>query len=67
MVTNMAAKIGKWPFWTKVETCNREINIEHKQIPKKNILTYDENYQGTQYTKKFFGVCLCFLGLEVKI
>ena len=31
----MAAKIGKSPFWSKFETCNRGIDIEHKQIPKK--------------------------------
>ena len=28
-------KIGKWPFWSKLETCNIGINIDHKQIPKK--------------------------------
>ena len=46
-----------------METCNRGINIEHKQIPKK-YLTDDENYHGTQYIKRlffccFFGICLC--------
>ena len=25
MVTKMAAKIGKWPFWSKFETFYREI------------------------------------------
>ena len=39
-------KIGKWPFWSKFETGNKGINIEHKQIPTKN-LTDDENYHGT--------------------
>ena len=28
-------KIGKWPFCSKFETYDREINIEHKHIPKK--------------------------------
>ena len=28
-------KIGNWPFWSKFETLDREINIEHKQIPKR--------------------------------
>ena len=28
-------KIGKLQFWSKFETCYREINIEHKHIPKK--------------------------------
>ena len=32
---------------------DREINIEHKQIPK-NILTEDENYHSTQHIKSFF-------------
>ena len=27
-------KVGKWPFWSKYVTFDREINIEHKQIPK---------------------------------
>ena len=57
MVTKMAAKnrlkIEKLPFWSKFETCNRGINIEHKQIPK-HILTDYENDQGTQYIKRFF-------------
>ena len=35
MVTKMAVKIGNWPFWSKFETFDRAINIEHKQIPKK--------------------------------
>ena len=34
MVTKMAAKVGKLPFCSKYETYDREINIEHKQIPK---------------------------------
>ena len=33
---------------------DRPINIEHKQIPKKNILTADKNYHGTQHIKRFF-------------
>ena len=40
------------------ETCNRGIDIEHKQIPK-NILTDDENYHGTQFIKSFFFVFAC--------
>ena len=39
-------------------TCNRGINIEHKQIPK-NILTNDENYHCTQYIKSIFLVFAC--------
>ena len=27
-------KIGNWPFRSKFETFDREINLEHKQIPK---------------------------------
>ena len=27
-------KIGKLPFWSKFETFDRAINIEHEQIPK---------------------------------
>ena len=27
-------KIGNWPFWSKIERLDIEINIEHKQIPK---------------------------------
>ena len=46
-------KIGKRPFWSKFETCNRGINIEHEQIPT-NILTDNEKYNGTQYIKRFF-------------
>ena len=46
-------KIGKLPFWSKFETCNRGINIEHKQIPK-HILTDDDDYHGTSYIKRFF-------------
>ena len=30
-------KIGKWPFWSNFKTFDREINIEHKQIPKRYI------------------------------
>ena len=39
-------EIGKWPFWSKFETFDREINIEHKQ--KKTIVTDDDNCHGTQ-------------------
>ena len=28
-------KIGNWPFWSKFETFDRDINREHKQIPKR--------------------------------
>ena len=41
---------------------DREINIEHEQIQKKNIyiLTDDENYHGTQHIKScFFFVFSC--------
>ena len=38
-------------IWSKFKTCNRGINIEHKQIPK-YILTDDENYQGTPYVTR---------------
>ena len=48
MITKMASKIGKWPFWSKFGTFDREINIEHKDI-----LTDDENYQGAQHTESF--------------
>ena len=38
MVTKKAAKnrlkIGELPFWNEFDTFDREINIEHKQIPK---------------------------------
>ena len=30
------------------------LNIEHKQIQNKKLLTDDENYYGTQYIKMFF-------------
>ena len=39
-------------------TCNRGINIEHKQIPKKKIID-DDNFHGTQYIKSFFLVFAC--------
>ena len=64
MVTQMAAKIGKkigkLPFWSKFETCNRGINIAHNQIPK-YILTDDENSYGTQYIKRFFWYLLVLI------
>ena len=37
MVTKIVAKIGcigNWPFFNKIETFDREINIKYKQIPK---------------------------------
>ena len=40
-------------LWSKFKTCNKGINIEHKQ-KEKHILTDDENYHGTQYIKSFF-------------
>ena len=46
-------KIKKIPFWSKFETFDRAINIEHKQIPKR-YLTDDENYHGTQHIKMIF-------------
>ena len=42
----------KMAIWSKFETCNRGIDIEHKQIPKKNIITDYKNYHGTQNIKK---------------
>ena len=44
-------KIGNLPFWSKLERFDRGINIEHKQIPK-NIVTEEENYHGTQHSKR---------------
>ena len=38
---------------------DREINIEHKQIPKKDILAETENYHGTQHIKRIFLVFSC--------
>ena len=29
-------KVGKLSFWTEVETFDREINVEHKQILKRS-------------------------------
>ena len=34
---------------------------------KKNILTDDENYHGTQYIKSFFGICSCWYLILKKI
>ena len=41
-------KILNWPIWNKFGTFDREINKEHKQIPKRyfNRLL---NYHGTQH------------------
>ena len=36
-----------------------EINIEHKQIYQKDILTDDENYHGTWLIKRIFFVFSC--------
>ena len=36
-----------------IKTFDREINIQHKQIPKR-FLTEGENYHGTQNIKRFF-------------
>ena len=33
MAAKIGIKIGKCPLWGKVKIFNREINIEHKQIP----------------------------------
>ena len=44
-------KIGKLSFWSKFETFDREINIEHKQIPKRYLTDYD-NY--STHVKSFF-------------
>ena len=37
---------------------DREINIEHKQIPKR-YLTEDENYHSTQHIKSFLLIFSC--------
>ena len=58
MAAKNRLKIGKWPFWSKFKIFDRQINIEHKQIPN-NILTEDKNYNGTQYIKKNLGIRLC--------
>ena len=58
MATKKNRNRENWPFWSKFERFDREINIEHKQIPKKN-LTEDESYQGTQYIKRGFLVLSC--------
>ena len=58
MVTKMATKIGenrKLPIFSKFETFDRGINIEHKQIPKV-ILTDERDYQSTQHIKRIFGI-----------
>ena len=53
MVTKMAAKIGRKPeigyFGANLRHLADQLNIEHKQIPKKDILSDDENYQGKQH------------------
>ena len=55
-------KIGKWPFWSKFDTCNRGINIEHMSSQyQKDILRDDENYNGTQYIKRFFWYSLVLI------
>ena len=51
-------KIGKLPIWSKFETFDREINIEHKQIPKRYLTDY-ENYHST-HVKSFFFFFLVF-------
>ena len=38
-------KIDKWPLWNKIKTFDREIIIQHKQIPT-HVSTADKNYQG---------------------
>ena len=43
-----------------------EINLKHKQ-KQKNILTDDENYQGTQHIKRVFGIRLCWYLILKKI
>ena len=40
MVRKNMLKIGKWPFWSKYKTCNRGINIEHKQIPNRYFIRW---------------------------
>ena len=45
--------MGNRPFWRKIERFDREINIEHKQVPK-CISTEDVNYHATQHNKRVF-------------
>ena len=45
--------MGNRPFWRKIERFDREINIEHKQVPK-YILTEDVIYHATQHNKRVF-------------
>ena len=61
MATKIGSHLGKRLFWSKFETCNRGIDIEHKQILKKNIRTDDENYHGTQNIKSFFWYLLVLI------
>ena len=42
-------KIGHGPFWSKFEMFDREINIEHKQIPKRYFNRRRELPQHTTY------------------
>ena len=35
MVTKMAAEIGNWPFWSKFDRFDGEINIEQNKYKKK--------------------------------
>ena len=57
MATKMAAKIGgKLPFWSKFETCNRGINIEHKQIQKKKNFQMMRIITVHNISKGFFGI-----------
>ena len=58
-VAKNSLKIGKLPFWSKFETFDRELNIEHKQISKR-YFTDNENYHGTQHFKSVFE-CLAVL------
>ena len=58
IVTKMTAKIGwkigNWPFWSEYETVDREINMEHKQMPKRYFNRWRELSWHTTYLKDFF-------------
>ena len=55
------AMVTKRSFWSKFGTYDREMNIEHKQIPKKGTLIHDENYHDTQHVKSVFFLYLAVL------
>ena len=38
-------KIGNWPFWSKMERFDREINIEHKGNAVVECLTWGRGFE----------------------